>query len=115
MNRLHPVYSQDPRTAWNQWRRVQVQWSAEHDRRGWPNTEQDPELWSWNPNIPSQCYDLRCGATTKSHGTPCKRRDINAGGRCKLHGGHSTGPTSAAGKARSAMNGHCRKRKADPM
>jgi hypothetical protein len=47
----------------------------------------------------------RCGAKTKLTGRPCKRRDIEANGRCKLHGGLSTGPKTAEGKARSARNG----------
>jgi hypothetical protein len=32
-------------------------------------------------------------------------------GRCRLHGGKSTGPRTAAGKARSAANGRRPKRK----
>ena len=45
-----------------------------------------------------------CGARTR-RGTPCKRKDLYSSGRCKLHGGLSTGPRTAAGKARSAANG----------
>lgn len=40
-----------------------------------------------------------CGATTRA-GTPCKRIDLYASGRCRLHGGLSTGPSSEAGKDR---------------
>lgn len=47
----------------------------------------------------------RCGAKTKLTGRPCKRRDIEANGRCKLHGGLSTGPKTIEGKTRSAQNG----------
>jgi len=43
--------------------------------------------------LPDECHNLRCGAKTRS-GTPCKRRDLYASGRCKLHGGLSTGPKS---------------------
>ena len=43
--------------------------------------------------LPEECRDLRCGAKTRA-GTPCKRRDLYASGRCKLHGGLSTGPKS---------------------
>lgn len=53
--------------------------------------------------------DLRCGARTRA-GNPCKRRDIHGSGRCPLHGGLSTGPRTADGKARSALNGRCLKR-----
>lgn len=43
--------------------------------------------------FPEECRDLRCGARTRA-GTPCKRRDLFASGRCRLHGGLSTGPKS---------------------
>ena len=43
----------------------------------------------------------RCGAKTK-YGTPCARRPIRRTGRCRLHGGKSTGPRTAQGKARCA-------------
>jgi len=45
-----------------------------------------------------------CGAKTRK-GTPCKRRDIYENGRCRLHGGLSTGPRTEAGKRKSALNG----------
>ncbi len=46
-----------------------------------------------------------CGAKTRA-GTPCKRKDIYyPSGRCKLHGGLSTGPKTEEGKWRSAQNG----------
>lgn len=47
--------------------------------------------------------DRKCGAKTR-RGTACKRRDLGVGGRCRLHGGLSTGPRTRAGKKRSAMN-----------
>ncbi|MGO2133708.1 MAG: HGGxSTG domain-containing protein, partial [Halomonas sp.] len=43
--------------------------------------------------FPEELSDLRCGAKTRA-GTPCKRRDLYASGRCRLHGGLSTGPKS---------------------
>lgn len=45
-----------------------------------------------------------CGARNRSGGT-CKLPGVGVGGRCKFHGGASTGPRTAAGKARSALNG----------
>ena len=45
-----------------------------------------------------------CGALTRS-GTPCQRRDLHASGKCKLHGGASTGPKSELGKAQARENG----------
>ncbi len=44
-----------------------------------------------------------CGAKTRQ-GTPCKRKDLLKGGRCRLHGGLSTGPKTLEGKRRSALN-----------
>jgi hypothetical protein len=44
-----------------------------------------------------------CQARTRA-GTPCKRRDIYENGRCPLHGGLSTGPTTPEGKARVTRN-----------
>lgn len=41
--------------------------------------------------LPEELCDLTCGAKTRA-GTPCKRRDLFKSGRCKLHGGLSTGP-----------------------
>lgn len=55
-------------------------------------------------SFPVELHDLRCGAKTRA-GTPCKMTALYRSGRCKLHGGLSTGPISAAGKARSAQNG----------
>ena len=43
----------------------------------------------------------RCGAMTRQ-GTPCENPRIKGRGRCKLHGGRSTGPRSTAGRARVA-------------
>jgi hypothetical protein len=38
-----------------------------------------------------------CGAHARSTGQPCQAKGL-ANGRCKNHGGMSTGPTSFAGK-----------------
>lgn len=43
--------------------------------------------------MPAELHELRCGAKTRA-GTPCKRRDLYAPGRCRLHGGLSSGPKS---------------------
>lgn len=52
--------------------------------------------------------DLRCGARTRN-GHPCKRKDLYRSGRCRMHGGMSTGPRTEAGKARSSINGKAAK------
>src|SRR5215813_475472 len=38
----------------------------------------------------------RCGAKTRTTGQPCKHLARKGSGRCRLHGGRSTGPKSAA-------------------
>ena len=45
-----------------------------------------------------------CGAKTRA-GTPCKRKDLYINGRCKMHGGLSTGPKTKKGKKKSSQNG----------
>ena len=55
----------------------------------------------------------RCGATTRADGA-CLNPAIKGRGRCKLHGGKSTGPRTEEGKARSiaAHTKHGRRSKA---
>lgn len=55
--------------------------------------------------FPEDCRDVICGARAKSTGHPCKRKDLYSNGRCKLHGGLSTGPKTINGKRKSAKNG----------
>lgn len=42
----------------------------------------------------------RCGAKTRK-GTPCQAAGTGRGGRCKNHGGKSTGPRTPEGRQRS--------------
>lgn len=74
-----------------------------------------PVLPSYPP-YPNESIDLTCGAKTRK-GTPCKRKDLYACGRCRLHGGLSTGPKTMEGKKRSSLNGFKPKRnkKADEL
>lgn len=65
------------------------------------------------PAFPEAIQGLTCGAKTRA-GTPCKQLGLFLSGRCKLHGGMSTGPTSAEGKAKAAQNGAQPKRKRSP-
>ena len=53
---------------------------------------------------PPDRYRFTCGARTRA-GTPCKRRPDSRNGRCKLHGGASTGPKTEQGRRQSAENG----------
>jgi hypothetical protein len=59
-------------------------------RRGWLKNGNPPGDFSTAP---------RCGAKTR-RGTPCQCPAMR-NGRCRLHGGLSTGPKTAAGKERS--------------
>lgn len=47
---------------------------------------------------------MMCKAATRA-GTPCKQKAIYHNGRCKFHGGLSTGPKTPEGKIKSALNG----------
>jgi transcriptional regulator with XRE-family HTH domain len=54
--------------------------------------------------LPQQGISLRpkrCGAQTRK-GTPCRAKALPGKTRCKFHGGASTGPRTAEGKARIA-------------
>ena len=51
--------------------------------------------WRFGPDWPGQ----RCGAKTRK-GTPCQRPARLPVGRCRLHGGASTGPRTEEGLAR---------------
>ena len=90
----------------NQWKRHERRRAAAeatgllpHDR-GWPRFDFGPFA------------DLRCGATGKRTGLPCPLTSVYGNGRCRFHGGLSTGPTTAAGKRKAAMNGNAPKRTA---
>ena len=56
--------------------------------------------WLKNNNPPGDFTKApRCGAKTRT-GTPCKAPAM-ANGRCRLHGGKSTGPRTPEGLAKS--------------
>ncbi|CAA9891743.1 conserved hypothetical protein [Candidatus Methylobacter favarea] len=74
-------------------------WERDDD---YPPPKHDP--------LPNDLADLVCGVKTQA-GTPCKQKGVYDNGRCKWHGGCSTGPKTEAGKKRSAMNGRCPKKK----
>ena len=63
--------------------------------------------------LPAELEGLECSATTRSGGL-CKLQALTGSGRCKFHGGYSSGPTSKKGKARSARNGFKSKRLHEP-
>jgi hypothetical protein len=53
---------------------------------------------------------LICGAKGKRTGNPCPSKAIYSNGRCRHHGGLSTGPTTAEGRAKSGRNGRGKSR-----
>lgn len=68
----------------------------------------EPWMYRWDglelPSFPLVLSEMTCGAKTRK-GTPCKRKDLYSSGRCKFHGGMSTGPRTEEGKRRCAENG----------
>ena len=53
--------------------------------------------WRFGTNWPGQ----RCGAKTR-RGTPCQRPANLRNGKCRLHGGASSGPRTKEGRAKIA-------------
>lgn len=56
------------------------------------------------PKFPSECVNLTCGGKGRRSGLPCQSKAIYPNGRCKWHGGASTGPKTEKGKAKTACN-----------
>tara|TARA_X000001316_G_scaffold1631_2_gene319 strand:- start:323 stop:577 length:255 start_codon:yes stop_codon:yes gene_type:complete len=48
-------------------------------------------------------YSKRCGAYARSTGLPCKAKAL-PNGKCRNHGGLSTGPKTKEGKLKALMN-----------
>ena len=42
-----------------------------------------------------------CGAYARTTGKPCQAKKVYRGGKCRLHGGLSTGPKTLDGKERA--------------
>lgn len=58
---------------------------------------------TWLPRRPKYLRGLTCGARKRS-GDLCGSTVLEANGRCKFHGGRSTGPRTSEGKARALEN-----------
>jgi len=56
-----------------------------------------------NPRFPDELRGLPCGARTRKGGR-CKRTDLMSNGRCKFHGGLSTGPKTDTGRQAGRAN-----------
>ncbi len=102
LRRMTPITDDEKRALWRRHHedhtRAFEAWAAAGYELTWPAMPVFPEL----------CRGLACGAKTRT-GTPCKLTSIYLNGRCKLHGGLSTGPKTKRGKARSARNGRAPK------
>ena len=57
----------------------------------------------WVPSCPGYLRGLTCGAR-KKNGERCRSTALCANGRCKFHGGASTGPRTAEGRAKALEN-----------
>jgi hypothetical protein len=80
--------------------RLHDEWVQSAGRRA---TEFPPQ--PEHPSLPPELVDLSCGARTRA-GTPCKLTTLWVNGRCKFHGGASTGPKTNAGKAIASRNAY---------
>ena len=79
-----------------------------HYHRQIEKQKQERSAWSFLsliplPPLPESCRGLTCGAKRRD-GKPCPSQDLYTNGRCRAHGGLSTGPRTLEGKRRSAMN-----------
>jgi hypothetical protein len=71
---------------------------AKYEANGYQHIE--PETMHY----PEFCRGMKCEAKTRS-GAPCKNDGTNWGnGRCKYHGGASTGPVTPEGMKRVSRN-----------
>jgi hypothetical protein len=65
--------------------------------------------WELARHLPSFDFarfaDLICGAKGKRTGKPCPSKALYANGRCRHHGGLSTGPKTPEGRAKAGRNG----------
>ena len=68
---------------------------GENPKQRLPSEQRLPD---WRTTLPLAQSCPRCGARTRA-GTPC-RSPAMPNGRCRMHGGTSTGPKTTAGLAR---------------
>ena len=60
----------------------------------------EPHVPGWQRSLRLADAAARCGARRKSDGQPCRQPGM-ANGRCRMHGGPSTGPRTPGGLERS--------------
>ena len=73
------------------------QWEGEGSQDK-PRLNAVQRLPDWRTTLPLAQSSPRCGARTRN-GNPCRSAAM-ANGRCRMHGGASTGPRTAEGLAR---------------
>jgi hypothetical protein len=88
----------DKRRRWREFHAQHEAVAQEWAERGYQHPAPD------FPAMPDDLASMTCGAKTRA-GTPCKLTAIYISGRCKWHGGCSTGPTTEAGKEQARING----------
>ena len=68
------------------------------------------DLPTWAPGHLARCATrdankrVPCGGRRRSDGQPCEALSVPGKRRCKWHGGYSTGPRTAEGKAKVTAN-----------
>ena len=72
-------------------------------RKWWAQASAAESAGKYVPRCPRYLRGLSCGAI-KKNGQPCGMTTLMANGRCKFHGGASTGPRTAEGRARALEN-----------
>jgi hypothetical protein len=90
-------------------RRQMRQMLREHERARQQLLAQGAAEWELARLLPSVDFklftNLICGAKGKRTGKPCPSKALYANGRCRHHGGLSTGPTTPEGRAKAGRNG----------
>ncbi len=71
----------------------------------WSFQMDELKLWymTIRPRVAARAFRPRCGATCKQTRKPC-RAGAMKNGRCRYHGGCSTGPKTEAGRQRALAN-----------
>ncbi|WP_082542696.1 HGGxSTG domain-containing protein [Rhodanobacter sp. Root561] len=77
--------------------------TAEHRNKLTPSARAN-NLGSTRANDLAALLRVPCGARRRRDGHPCEALSVPGKRRCKWHGGCSTGPRTAEGKARVAAN-----------
>jgi hypothetical protein len=76
----------------------------ENEQKESQNDTNCPNGWLKNGNQPGDLKQVpKCWAKSKRHGQPCKQPAMK-NGRCRFHGGKSTGPKTAEGKENARLS-----------